>query len=136
MRTYISLLIGTALTGAIAPIASAQIATVTNIQTASLQPDLTDQILSSGAPAVVSIDIISPVSITVSSPVPVGFSDPAGTQHNSTLTYNSVTVPQDIPLSIITPGEIDVEVEMQAIRLQPYTAGTYEYSVQLTIAAP
>lgn len=119
---------------AIAPSTHAQIvATVQNIQSAPLTIDAPYTTFSSAQPAVVTLQINEAAALSISAPMPTEFSDPDGTQHVSSLSYNNSTVTHGSPLNVSTIGTIDVEIEMQVTRPEPYPANAYTYSVLLTI---
>ena len=119
---------------AIPRLAKAQVvATIQNIQPAPLVIDTPYTTFDSAQPAIVTIQLNEAASMVVTAPTPLDFSDPEGTQYASTLSYNNTAVANGSPLNINTVGTIDLEIGMQVVRLEPYPANAYTYSVQLTV---
>lgn len=109
------------------------VANIQAIQNAPLEIAAPYTTLSSAQPAVVTLQINEPASLSVSAPLPNGFNDPNGTQRDSLLRYNGESATAGDSLSINFLGTIDVEVDMQVTRPQPYSPGTYRYDVLLTV---
>lgn len=109
------------------------VANIQAIQNAPLEIATPYTTLSSAQPAVVTLQINEPASLSVSAPLPNGFNDPVGTQRNSLLRYDGESAAAGDSLFVNFTGTIDVEVDMQVIRPQPYSPGIYRYDVLLTI---
>lgn len=115
------------------PARSQSVADIQTIQNAPLEITAPYTTLSSAYPAVVTLQINEPALLSVSAPFPNGFDDPSGTQRSSLLQYNGESAVAGDTLSFNSIGIMEVEVDIQVIRPQPYSPGIYRYDVLLTV---
>ena len=112
------------------------VVSVQSIQNAALTAAAPYTTFSTIDPTIVTLELTAPVSITASAPIPDGFQDPNGTEYNSFIRYSDRQAAQNSSINISDLGSVDLEVDMNIVRAQPYPAGTYTYNVLLTITAP